>query len=164
MPQLEYSSFLPQLFWLAVSFTAIFFLTRIFVSRIGEIVSLRHEKLQKDLEIIKKSQEEAVRIEETYVNHLNSVKIEASAKIENAIKEGGKRFQTKEKEIDGSLKEKIESAKQAIDSEIVNVRKEIHFLLPTVISQMVNKVAGFEYKTDNIKVFLNKYAKNTDQE
>ena len=51
MPQLDAATYLPQLFWLAVCFGALYLiLARLALPRVGEVLAARRERIESDLE------------------------------------------------------------------------------------------------------------------
>jgi len=64
MPQFEFSSFMPQLIWLAITFVALYFLmSRIALPRIANVIEERRDRIASDLdqaEQLKLKTEEAI--------------------------------------------------------------------------------------------------------
>lgn len=164
MPQLDFNSFLPQLFWLIISYIAFFLLTKSFIEKISKIVNLRNNKLNEDLDQIKFTKEEIAQLEQEYNDKLVNTRKQASELIDCAIEESKNKFKKNEKDLENKIKVKIENAKLAIDAQKLDSKKEMYFLLPNLISEMIAKLAKFNYHADNIKIYLNELEIDSERE
>ena len=67
MPQLDTSTFLPQLFWLAICFIALYFIMwKLVMPRIASVLQDRQERIDDDLEKAEKLRNDAAAVLETY--------------------------------------------------------------------------------------------------
>lgn len=67
MPQLDFSTFLPQLVWLAITFTALYILmARSALPRVAEVLEERQRRLDSDLERAQDYKTESEKLEADY--------------------------------------------------------------------------------------------------
>jgi F-type H+-transporting ATPase subunit b len=75
MPQLDFSTFPNQIFWLVVIY---FIMNRIALPRIASVLADRQDTIQRDLEKAEELKEKAVAAEEAYNKALADARVEAS--------------------------------------------------------------------------------------
>lgn len=79
MPQLDFSTFPNQIFWLAVSLVIIYFmLTRIALPRIGSILAERQGTISNDIAAAEELKQQAVAAEAAYEQALRDARAEAN--------------------------------------------------------------------------------------
>ncbi len=98
MPQFDTSTFLPQLFWLAVIFGALYFtMRRHAIPRISDILEARQLRITSDLEKAGGLKEEADQVMADYEKALAETRAQATALVKQAgeeiAAEGAKRQQ-----------------------------------------------------------------------
>jgi len=80
MPQLDPSTFPPQLVWLAITFIALYLLmSRVALPRIGAVLDERRERITEDLEKASQLRQEAESILAEYEQGLAAARAEAQA-------------------------------------------------------------------------------------
>ena len=85
MPQLDFSTFPNQIFWLVITLVVIFFiLNRIVIPRIASVLADRHDTIQRDLEKAEELKQKAVEAEEAYNKALADARIAASEIVAGA--------------------------------------------------------------------------------
>lgn len=79
MPQLDFSTFPNQIFWLVVTLLVIYFImSRVALPRIAGVLADRHDAIQRDLEKAEELKQKAVEAEEAYNKSLADARLEAS--------------------------------------------------------------------------------------
>ena len=87
MPQLDFSTFASQIFWLAVTFGLLYFtLARHSLPRVREVLQSRQERIRSDLDKADESKRHAEAIEREYNEALKKARHDASEQI-NIAKE-----------------------------------------------------------------------------
>ena len=116
MPLLDVSTYIPQLFWLVISFVLLYFLlSKICIPQLSNIALLREAKINDALAQAKIAQEEALKLkneyEEKYIQAIatkNTILTEASANlikvIEEKTAENNIKFEKQQQEADKRLK------------------------------------------------------------
>ena len=82
-PILDSQYFLPQLFWLGVTFLLLYFLlSRLFLPAVGETLEARSSRIADDLDSANRMQREAEEAEEIYTRSLNDARAKAATVAE----------------------------------------------------------------------------------
>ena len=72
LPQLDYSTYASQIFWLTLTFVALyFFLASIVIPKLGGIIEERQAKIKNDLDEAQKLQKEAESTQKKYENFIS---------------------------------------------------------------------------------------------
>ena len=133
MPQLDFSTFPNQIFWLVVTIIAIYFvLSKIALPRIGEVLSDRQDTIEHDIARAEELKQKADQAEEAYNkaladarieanNIINDTKAEIKAELNAKIAEADIEISKRAKESEKKLKEIREKAQ----SSILEVAREI---------------------------------------
>src|SRR6185312_11750583 len=133
MPQLDIATYLPQLFWLAVTFIALYLLmTWIGLPRIGGVIAQRRSRIEGDLEKASQMRTEAEAVISAYERAL----AEARAQAQQTLKETTERLNAQSAERQRQVAEKlagetaaaerrIEAAKTAALADLRNVAVDV---------------------------------------
>jgi F-type H+-transporting ATPase subunit b len=113
MPQLEISTFLPQIFWLVVTFSALYIVMwRFAVPSIADVLESRQKRIEDNLEKAAKAKQEA---EKTFLSYEVSIQ-KARAKAQNIHVSFAKKLS---EEIEASeIKATIEFSKKITENEM----------------------------------------------
>lgn len=133
MPQFDPTSFASQLFWLAVTFIALYFLlSRLVLPRISEVMEKRSERIANDLERAEALKTETEAVIEAYEAALAKARSEASAVIAKATSDIATLSATRQAEFGEELamrmvaaEERISKAKQQAESQIREIAVDI---------------------------------------
>jgi F-type H+-transporting ATPase subunit b len=145
LPQLNAATFPSQIFWLIVSFGALYWLfSRKALPRVGEILEARQERLSADLDraaSLRSEAEAALRRHETMVAEAHAT---AAANIkatqDRLIAEAGKR----QAELDGELNAKLAEAEKRIGAAKDAALAQIEGVAAEAASAAVRRLAGIE--------------------
>ena len=87
MPQMEFADYMPQLVWLAITFTAFYFvMARVALPRIAEAIESRQERVANDLETATRMREEAEEALAAYEATMAKARAEAlGAKVAGSV-------------------------------------------------------------------------------
>ncbi|MGB1360762.1 MAG: hypothetical protein ACPG8V_01440 [Alphaproteobacteria bacterium] len=143
MPQLEFSTWIGQIFWLLVIFVTMYVvMTTFVVPRMQSIVSRREQKISGDLKRAEELKAEAESILEQCKEQLEEAKVEAEEIIANAK---SKALEAHKKELD-EFNEKnnksTEIALEKIKTAKENAVKDIDSLAISISNEALNKVVG----------------------
>ena len=82
MPQLDVNTFLPQVVWLVITFTALFLLMwRVAVPRIADLLEARQRRIEDNLDKAQESKKEAEETLAAYEQAMNETRAGANAYI-----------------------------------------------------------------------------------
>jgi len=112
MPQLDFSTFPNQIFWLIVTLVVLYLvLSRVALPRIATVLSERHGAIQRDLDKAEEMKRSAIEAENTY----NKALADASAKANDIVNEAKSEIQ---KDLDKAIaKADLEISAKAVESE-----------------------------------------------
>src|SRR5262245_36395532 len=101
---LDPSTFVPQLFWLALTFGLLYLLLKRFaLPRVGEVIEERRERIERDLQT---------------AENLKAETEQALASYEQALAEARTRANALTKEMHGALTAEIDKERAKLDAEI----------------------------------------------
>lgn len=117
MPQLDFSVFPSQLFWLALSFfTMLFIMSKFIIPKTAEMIDLRKAKIDSDLE---KADEIKQHVEETlqkYNNALQEASAKANVSLQKTKEELNETISRRQADLYARLKADIEAGEKKIDA------------------------------------------------
>ena len=157
MPQLDFTTFIPQLFWLFLSLSFLYFiLSRIALPRISDVIEERNDTITDDLDEAKSLSIEAEKV----VNELKS-------KLEDAISSSQKtiiveiqknldKISSKRKKFEETISKEISSSEEKINKGKSEALKEASDLAVDIAEEIINNL--FVKKVD--KKDLNKFSKD----
>tara|TARA_Y100000590_G_scaffold132693_1_gene151613 strand:- start:3607 stop:4185 length:579 start_codon:yes stop_codon:yes gene_type:complete len=131
MPQLNPEFWAAQIFWLILTFSALYLIIwKIFLPRITYSIENRKSRIVNDLNEAQKLKENA----EKKLKKYNEI-------IENSKKEAKKIIQESKKKLDKNIEEKKQKFNDEIEKELANTEKEIKDLKKSSIAN-INKIAS----------------------
>ena len=139
MPQFDSSSFISQLFWLALCFSILyFFLSSVYLPRIRSILATRREKIEGDRDAATVLE---LKIEELK-NNASKLRDSANSNYKNSINQSLKQTLLNREEAINVVKKKIEKinaeSKTNIDQFIKNQQSNCQ-LAATKLANSINK-------------------------
>ncbi len=152
MPQIEdVSSFLPQVFWLVITFSALFLIMwKIAVPRIANTLEARQKRIEDFLDRAADSKKEAEETLAAYELAMAEARAEAQAVIGQASKEFTEEAEAREAELSEELNRKFAESdaaiKQAIDGAMDNVRD----VAVDVAAVALNRLTGEQPNAKNL--------------
>lgn len=143
MPQLDFSVFPSQLFWLSISFfLMLFIMSKFIIPRIAEMINLRREKIDGYLDSaadFKARSEEAL---ENYHRALKEATDEANLSLQKTKQEMKNLIERKQAELNEELSRRIkEGEKQILDSKN-KAMKQVDAITEDLAVEVVRKL-GF---------------------
>jgi F-type H+-transporting ATPase subunit b len=143
MPQLDVSTFTPQLVWLAISFIALYLLmSRLGLPRVDAIIEARRKRLDGDLARAAEIKSEAEAVMAAYQRTLAETRAQAQA----AIKERTDRFAAEAAERQRQLAEALAEQTRAAEREIGTAKErafaEIRNVAVDVARSVTEKLTG----------------------
>ncbi|GGA14073.1 F0F1 ATP synthase subunit B' [Neptunicoccus cionae] len=154
MPQLDFSTFPNQIFWLLVTLVVIYFvMSRVALPRIASVLAERHGAIQSDLDKAEQMKAKAVEAEAAYNKALVDARAEAQAIVEAtraeiqkdvdvAMAKADAEIAAKSAESETAIKEIRDSALGAIE-EVANDTAEaiVAKVMPTAADKTAVKAA-----------------------
>jgi F-type H+-transporting ATPase subunit b len=142
MPQLsQIDTFLSQIFWLFICFSAIyFFISTKVVPEIGEILKKRQNLIDSDLDKARNYKSEAEKVEKEYLSHLATARAEASANISEVLKEIESKNSKEMTKVDQEVAKMISESEKDIYISRDKSLKEIDAVVADLSKQITKKL------------------------
>lgn len=120
MPQLEASTFMPQLFWLVVTFVVLYLVMwKVVIPRVADVLQDRQKRIDDDLEKAQELRDEAANVLEAYEKTV----AEGRAQAQVILREAAERSDKAAAERQAALSEQL--ARQTADAEAqINAARE----------------------------------------
>lgn len=143
MPQLDVTTFIPQLFWLGVCFLALYFLmATIILPKISRFLERREKGLEEQLNQASLYREEAETLLAEYEALLADAKRTAQERYKAAAQSFASEVENKKKEFIDRLDEKLRRAEQDLYRARVEVNKEIQSLSTDIAKTILQKITA----------------------
>lgn len=151
MPQLDFSIFPSQFFWLAISFfTMLFIFSRFIIPKTGEMINLRKAKIDEYLE---KAAALKVKVEKTldkYNQALKKATDEANASLVETKEEMDAMIERRQTELAADLKKQIAESEAKIGAGKEKALKQLEPLAAELTQEVLHKLGFKDVKTADI--------------
>ncbi len=143
MPQLDITTFAPQLIWLTITFAAMFFIMlKIAVPKISDALETRQMRLEDNLKKAEALKREAEATLAAYEKALADARAQAHNDIQ-AIQEQLQAAAAKEEaELGEKLDAKLAKSEQAIAAEVEKAMESVRDVAIDVAAEAVQKLTG----------------------
>jgi F-type H+-transporting ATPase subunit b len=143
MPQLDVSTYLPQLFWLAVTFIALYLVMRyLAVPRLGGAIEARRKKLEEDLDRASRMKAEAEAVIAAHEKVLADARAQAQATLKEAADKHAAEAAERQRALGESLAQEIEAAERQIAAEKERALSEIRGVAVELAQSIAEKLIG----------------------
>ena len=165
MPQMVIPDFMPQLVWLVVIFSLLYFSMKyVALPRITEIISNRDLKIVNDLE---KAEEIKKQIEQTNKEHQdavedtnNKIKIIVNEINQKSLLEADKKLE----QCQNNINKKIQEEKIKLEKELEGFNKNIEKISSEAAEAIIQKMYYVKPDNNNLKNIVNKYSESYNNE
>ncbi len=143
MPQLDIATYIPQLFWLAVSFILFYMLmSRVGLPAIGGVIEQRRTRIEGDLEAAKRMKTEIEVVIQSYERALAEARTQAAAQI-NATKEKlAAAAAAKQHEAMAKLNAQAKEAEARIDAAKVQAMSNVRAIAVSAAQAATSRLIG----------------------
>lgn len=143
MPQLIPADFLPQVFWLAVSFAVLYVLmARISLPRIADVLEARQDRLNGDLDAAAKFKEEAEKAIAEYEKALAGARAKAGALVLETRGRHAADAAKKAGELEAKLTAQGKAAEQRIAAAKAKALASVRDIATETTGALVEKLIG----------------------
>jgi len=151
MPQLDISTFLPQLFWLFICFGLLYLLlSKICIPQLDKIFAKRDSKISEDLAAAHKAKEEALKLKITYEKALAKAIQTKSEMLEQGAKELAKIAEDKLAELDKELAAMISNSEKKMSSFRKSAETDVEKIAKEAATLILNKLSNSDVKEKTI--------------
>jgi F-type H+-transporting ATPase subunit b len=143
VPQLDVTTYVPQLFWLAVTFIALLLLmSRVALPRVGKALDARRQRLDLDLARAAEIKAEAEAVVAAYQQTLAAARAEAQAAITEAAGRLAAEAAERHRQLAQSLAQDIAAAERRIGAAKARTLEEIRGVAAEIASLAAVKLTG----------------------
>jgi len=157
MPQLDFTTFLPQLFWLFLSLSVLYVvLSRIALPRISDVIEERKDTITDDLDEAKSLSLEADGVVEDLRIKIEEAKLQSQKNLMTERQISLEKISLKRKEFEDKALKDITSSENTITESKHLALKDISLVAEDIAEEMLNNL--FVKKVE--KKDLSKFSKN----
>ena len=143
MPQLDFSSFGNQIFWLVVTLVVIYvILTRVALPRIADVLAERRESISNDIAAAEDLKLKAVEAEEAYNKALADARVEAGNIVDAAKAEMKAELASAIAKADGEIAEKVAEGEKTIQEIRSNALESVEEVAKSTASALIGALGG----------------------
>lgn len=143
MPQFDPSTFASQLFWLLITFTALYFLmARLALPRIAEVLEQRQERIANDLARAEDLRKEAEGVIAQYEAALAKARAEAMAVLQGTQQDIAALVAERQEAFGAELAAKVEAAEKRIADARAEAKGHVRDIAIEVSQELTARLAG----------------------
>lgn len=157
MPQLDFTTFIPQLFWLFLSLSFLYFiLSRIALPRISDVIEERNDTITDDLDEAKALSIEAEKVVNELKSKLEDARSSSQKTLMDERQKNLDKISSERKKFEETISREISSSEEKINKGKSEALKEASDLAVDIAEEIINNL--FVKKVD--KKDLNKFSKD----
>lgn len=143
MPQLDVTTFAPQLVWLAITFAAMFLIMwKIAVPKISDALETRQMRLEDNLKKAEDLQREAEATLASYEKALADARAQAHGDIQQIQQQLQEAAAKEEAELSEKLEARISESEKAIAAEVEKAMESVRDVAIDVAADAIEKLTG----------------------
>ncbi|MAV88558.1 MAG: F0F1 ATP synthase subunit B' [Rhodospirillaceae bacterium] len=158
MPQLDISTFLPQIVWLIITFGVLYILmAKLALPRIGSILEQRQNRIEDNLGMAQNLKRESEADAKAYEAAIVEAREQARSSIQLAIKEMSEQSQRRQSELNDRLVAELKSAEERIGEAKKKAMSNISETAEDIVLDAAESLIGVAPSKDSIRsAVLNK--------
>jgi len=143
MPQLDFTTYLPQVFWLVVTFAALYLIMwKVAVPGIADVLETRQKRITDNLDKAAEAKKEAEGTLAAYEKAMSEARSEAQAMIAEASAQIAKEAAQREAKLALDLNGRIAQSEAAIDKAIEDAMVNVQAAAMDVAAAAVERLSG----------------------
>lgn len=143
MPQLDYSTFPSQIFWLLITFTLLYFLiARSSISKLSNVYEERKNRVDADLKMATSAKQEAERVLKSYEKALADARQQAKELIQSAKKESSSQSDQKLQQVHQKMAQDLSQAEGRIQKIKEDAMKDVSIMAEDLTDKILKKLVG----------------------
>jgi F-type H+-transporting ATPase subunit b len=143
MPQFDLANFVPQLAWLTLFFTILYFgIVRLTLPKIGGLVDRREATVKSDIVGAESAKAESDRVRETYEAAIASAHSSAQATVGSAKAAAARATETRLAEANQSIEAHLAEAQASLDAARGGAMAEVERIAAEAAVEIVTLVSG----------------------
>jgi F-type H+-transporting ATPase subunit b len=163
MPQLDVSTYLPQIVWLAITFIALYVLmARVGLPAVGAMLDQRRNKISDDFDKAEQMKTEAEAVMAAYERALAEARVAAQETLRQAMEKLNAEAAERRRETTRELQQEIAAAEQRIAAARAATLVDLRSVATEVARATARKLTGIEVGAEDARVtvdaILHEYA------
>jgi F-type H+-transporting ATPase subunit b len=143
MPQLDFSTFPTQLFWLAVTFITLYLLMRwLALPRVAAMIKARRDQLDADLARAEQLKAEAEGVLTAYQQILATARAQAQAAVKQTTDRLASEAAERQRQLNEALSRQITAAEREIAAAKQRAAAELHEIAVDIARSVTEKLTG----------------------
>ncbi len=143
MPQLDFSTFAPQLVWLAITFSFLYFIVAKFaLPRIGGMIEQRADKIANDLDRAQSLKDDVDKAIASYEQALAEAKSKAHAIAQETREKLSAEIEAERQRVDAQIAEKVAEAEAAIAKAKTKAMGSVNKIATDLAGEIVADLTG----------------------
>lgn len=143
MPQLDFTTYLPQVFWLVVTFVALYLIMwKIAVPGIADVLETRQKRMADNLDRAAEAKKEAEETLAAYEKTMSEARSQAQAMIAEAAQQMSKEAAERESKLADELNQRIAKSEAGIDKAIQDAMVSVQAAATEVAAATVERLTG----------------------
>lgn len=160
MPQLNPTTWFPQIFWLIITFAFLYLvISKIVLPRLSESIEQRNDHISDNIDEAKNLKIQAEEHQQKYLKIIEEAKKEAQLLIEKNKKDLLEEFENKKKEINIKSEEKLKQVEEEINTFKIEAMKSINDIASQVAKDLVKKVSKAETNEASARAIVEEISK-----
>lgn len=152
LPQLNTDHFIPQLFWLTLSFIALYLImSRVALPRVGEVIEERRDRIQRDLDTAERLKGETDKALASYEKALADARSNASSIAKETRDRLSAEVDKEKSKVDGQIGAKLADAENRIAATKSKALASVNEIAIDTAGAVIEKLAGERVSADDIK-------------
>lgn len=149
MPQLDPSTYMPQLFWLAVTFVVLYLVMwKVIIPKVASVLQDRQERIDDDLEKAEKLRNDAAAVLETYEKTVADGRSQAQAILREAAERSAAEAAERQAELARELSRRTEEAETRINAAREEAISNIRSVAADAAQAAVERLGGAAVSPD----------------
>lgn len=159
MPQLDFSTFSPQLIWLAITFIGLYLLmARVALPRIGGVIEQRQSKIADDIDAAQSLKNETDKAIAAYEQALAEARAKAHAIAQETRDKLNAEVDAERAKVDAEIADKIAKAESAIAATKAAAMKDVRKIAGDVAGDIVSQLTGSKITKSAVTAAVGKAA------
>lgn len=155
LPQLDPDTFVPQLFWLVLTFLALYFImSKIALPRVGEVIEERSDRIQRDVDAAARLKAETDKALADYEKALADARNNASGIAKQTRESLAAETEAEKARVDASVNDKLAEAEKRIAATKTKSLGAVNDIAADTARALVSKLVGHDVSVDDVKKVL----------
>lgn len=143
MPQFEFSTFLPQMVWLAIFFAILYFgVVRLTLPKVGRVIEAREDQVSGDLSVAQVAKAESDRMAADYAAGVATAQDAARAKVTEARASAAVAIEARLKQSSEAIAQKSAKAHADLDAARSSALDQVESVAADAAADIVERLTG----------------------